>query len=154
MWANELSVEVLHTFLDTAVPKEKDWHDNQYWMSELPKNAKGKLKYAQPFQRDAIETISPQKWDMSVLAFSILNHPNLLKDVQKVAVEKMRDKRNVLSHKTRATYKKEEYDQLFTDLDGSYKSLLGEPEAQDFREKLEKIKESKFSAIKALEYVN
>ena len=151
MLANELSVEVLHTFLDTAIPKEKDWHDNQYWMSELPKNAMGTLKFAQQFQRDAIEKKLPERWDMSILAFAIQNHPNLVEGKQEFedAVKNMKDKRNVLSHKFPATYEKEEFDQLFIDLDGSYKSLLGEPEAQHFSEALKKIQKSKFGSREA-----
>ena len=95
--------------------KKKDWHNNQYWMSELPKTTKGKLKCAQQFQQDAIKMKPPQDWDMSVLAFAIQNHPNLLKDVQKDDVTKMKDKRNVQCHKNPATYEKEEFDKLFID---------------------------------------
>ena len=141
---------MLWKFLETAAPKEKDWHNNQYWMSELPKTTKGKLKCAQQFQQDAIKMKPPQDWDMSVLAFAIQNHPNLLKDVQKDDVTKMKDKRNVQCHKNPATYEKEEFDKLFIDLDGSYKNLLGEPEARCVSKKLKKIKESKFSSRKAL----
>ena len=148
MLANVLSVEVLHEFLDTAVPKEKDWHNNQYWMSEVPKE---KLKGSQRFQQDAIKKEPPQKWDMARLAFAILNNPSLVEGKQefKDAVEKMRDSRNVLSHILHATYEKKEYDKLFIDLEDSYKSLLGEPEARRVK-KLRKIKESKFSSRKAL----
>ena len=124
-------------------------------MSELPTNADGELNFfAQKFQKNAIKMKPPKDWDMSVLALAIQKHPNLLKGKQTDAVKNMKDKRNALSHKFPATYKKEKYDELFIDLDDSYKSLLGESEAQrDFREKLKKIKESKFS-LKALEYIN
>ena len=151
MLANELSVRVLRKFLETAVPGKDEWLSNEWWMSELPKNVKGKLKSTHPFQRDAIEKKPPKHWDMSILAFAIQNHPNLLKDKQKEsdAVENMKDKRNVLSHKNPATYEKEEFDELFIDLDDSYKSLLGESEARRFSEGLKKIKESKFGSIKA-----
>ena len=117
-------------------------------MGELPKNTKGKLKSTHPFQRDAIETKPPEHWDMSILAFAIQNHPNLLKGKQTEsdAVKIMKDKRNVLSHKFPATYEKEGFDKLFFDLDGSYTSLLGESEARRFCEDLKKIKESKFSS--------
>ena len=139
---------MLRKFLETAVPGKDEWLSNEWWMRELPKNTKGKLKCAQPFQRDAIEKKPPEHWDMSILALAIQNHPNLLKGKQTEsgAVKIMNDKRNVLSHKFPATYEKEEFDELFIDLDGSYKSLLGESEARRFCEDLKKIKESKFSS--------
>ena len=155
MLANELSVKVLWKFLETAVPDKEELLNNEWWVKALPKNRRGELNFGQRFQRDAIEKKPPKDWDMSILAFAILNHPNLLKDVQKDAVKKMKEKQNEHCHKFPATYDKEEFDKLFIDLDGLYTSLLGESEAQrDFCEELQKIKKSKFSTIKALEYVN
>ena len=149
MLANELSVKVLWKFLETAVPDK--WLSNEWWMEELPKKKNGKLNFGKEFERDAIKMKPPKDWDMSLLALAIQNHPNLSND----AVKNMKDKRNALSHKCRATYAKKEFDQLSIDLVDSYKSLLGESEArQDFCEDLKKVKESKFSTIKALEYVN
>ena len=145
--ANELSVKVLRKFLETEVPNENDRLSNKWWTTILPTNLKG-------FQVEDIKTKQPQEWDMTVLAFAIRNCLNLVKD-KKDAVKKMKDKRNVLSHKPRAKYAKPEFNQLFIDLDKSYTSLLGESEARrDFCEELKKVKESKFSIIKALEYVN
>ena len=145
MLANELSVEVLWKFLETEVPNENDRLSNKWWTSKLPRNLKG-------FQVKDIKTKQPQEWDMSVLAFAIQNCLNLVQD-KKDAVKKMKDKRNDLSHKRRATYAKKEFNQLFIDLDDSYKSLLGEPEARCVSKELKKIKESKFSSRKALKLV-
>ena len=119
-------------------------------MKALPKNAKGELNFGQRFQRDAIKMKPPKDWDMSVLALAIQRHPNLLKGKQTEsdAVKNMKDKRNDLSHKHPATYAKKEFNQLFIDLDDSYKSLLGESEARFFSKELKKIKESKFSSRK------
>ena len=150
MLANELSVKVLRKFLETEVPNENDRLSNTWWEGKLPAN----LVNSKWFQVDDIKKKQPQKWDMSVLAFAIRNCLNLVQD-KKDAVEKMRKKRNDQCHKPHATYEKEEFDKLFIDLEDSYKCLLGESEAQrDFCEDLKKIKESKFSTIKALEYVN
>ena len=151
MLANELSVNVLRKFLETEVPDENDRLSNTWWTNILPTN----LVNSKCFQVKDIKKKQPQKWDMSVLAFAIRNCLNLVQDVQKDAVKKMKDKRNDQCHKPHATYEKEEFDQLFIDLDDSYTSLLGESEARrDFCEELKKVKESKFSTIKALEYVN
>ena len=151
-----MSVRVLRKFLETEVPNENDRLSNNWWMSELPTNADGELNFfAQPFQKNAIKMKPPKDWDMSVLALAIQKHPNLLKGKQTNAVKNMTYKRNAISHKFPSTCEKEEFDELFIDLDDSYTSLLGESEAQrDFCEELKQIKEGKFSTIKALEYVN
>ena len=139
----ELSVDVLWKFLETAVPdKDKDKRFSKKWWLD-------KLLEVDTFQRREIEKKPPREWDISVLAYAILHHPNLVKGKQKVAVEKMRDKRNALYHKHTAIYEKKEFDQLFVDLALLYKCLLGESEARrDFCKKLTDIQKSKFSSKK------
>ena len=150
----ELSVDVLWKFLETAVPNENDRLSNEWWMRQLPKNLTCKSEKKLMFQIKKIKTQQPEEWDISVLAFAILNHPYLVKGKQKDAVKKMKCKRDDLYHRRCFTYNEREFDQLFVDLPLLYKSLLGDSEAQYFCEKLMNIKKSKFSSRKALEYVN
>ena len=122
---------------------KNDRLSNKWWTSMLPKNDGA-------FQMKAIKNKKPQEWDITVLAFAIEHHPNLANDNEKETVKTMKNARNHQYHKRYATYEKTEFKQLFSDLDGLYKSLLGESEAKYFCDLLKKIKESKFGSRKVV----
>ena len=123
---------------------EKDRLSSQWWISVLPKNKKGDLNLLK-FQRDAIQNKQPQDWDMSVLASAIEKLPNsksFINREQKLVVERLHISRNKLCHTFPALYSKEDFEQLFDELEDCYKNLLGD-QAEELFQRLKDIRTRK-----------